>query len=316
MPDTPDTSPAIPTALVRPRAQSLLALLPWLIPLAVLILTVVLVIQAAAAQRHRLALDFLDGHGIRPNDPIVFRGVQVGQVHDVALSDDGDKVRIDLQLNPDADFLRTQGCFWIVHPEVSLSRISGLETLFGPRYIAAAAIPPGSSSPVARETPPPLTWMANVEAGPNALIINIRAPRASSIAAGSPVTYREVPVGSVIGVALEADARTVLITAAIRAEHTRLVRDNSVFWNISGIGIDLGLVGGLKLKAESLQTVLAGGLAFATPDTPGEPAGPGRIFALSEFDDRFLKWSPALPPPAPVEPEPGQPRPAPPPARD
>jgi paraquat-inducible protein B len=288
--------PDLPTAVLR-RERGVATFWPWLIPAVVLVVAAVLAVQSLGARGPRLSLSFRDGHGLKLNDPVVYRGVQVGRIRGIAIDRSAQRVSVEVELTRDAAFLKSQGCFWIVRPEVSISRISGIETLFGPRYIAAAVLPAGESSPVARDTPPPFLWTAAdplLEDG--GLLVNVRAPRAGSVAVGSPVSFRETPVGTVVAVTLAPDGRSVVMTAAIRGEFAHLVRSNSVFWNVSGIGLDLGLVGGLKLKAESLQTIFAGGLAFATPDKPGEPVGAGAEFAIAEFDSEYLRWSPVLRP--------------------
>jgi paraquat-inducible protein B len=302
MPDSPST----PTALLLPaRPRGRARALPWLIPLAALLVALLLIAQSLAARGPRLTLAFADGHGLKPNDPVVFRGVQVGRIRDVGIRASDQHVRVDIELARDVTFLRR---FWIVRPELSLSRVAGLETLVGPRYIAADTGGGGGdpstspTSPLALESPPPDTIT-------DGLPLLIRAARAGSLAPGSPVSYRELPVGSVTSVTLASDARSVEIAIRIAPEHAHLVRTNSVFWNVSGIGLDLGLVGGLKLKAESLQTVLAGGLAFATPDKPdpAEPAAaPNTEFPLSDYDASYLKWTPVLSPTTapPTEPRP------------
>jgi hypothetical protein len=69
-----------------------------------------------------------------------------------------------------------------------------------------------------------------------------------------------------------------------------LVRDNTVFWNASGITADLGLTG-LHVHAESLKSLLAGGIAFATPPTPGHRVSDGSVFRLhSEAKKDWLEW--------------------------
>ncbi|MFP3519460.1 MCE family protein, partial [Pseudomonas sp. SIMBA_077] len=37
------------------------------------------------------------------------------------------------------------------------------------------------------------------------------------------------------------------------------------FWNVSGITLTGGLSGGIQIKSESLQSLMAGGIAFETP---------------------------------------------------
>lgn len=310
MPDTNDTptptpssvsTSAPPAALLRPVRRGP-SVWPWLIPLLALVVAVVLAAQSLWTRGPQLALSFRDGHGLKPNDPVVYRGVQVGRIRDIAINHSEHRVDIRVELTRDAAFLKSQACFWIVRPEVSISRISGIETLFGPRYIAAAIPPAGQRSELARDTPPPFIWTSTEPGLGDGLIVHVRAARAGSVAVGSPVSFRETPVGSVVSVTLAQDGRTVLMSASIRGEFSHLVRTNSVFWNVSGIGLDLGLVGGLKLKAESLQTIFAGGLAFATPDKPGEPVPAEAEFSLSEFDSEFLRWSPALEPAGQTDP--------------
>ncbi len=289
------TEAPLPAARLRARKPGV-GLLPWMIPLAVALAAAVLAAQAISARGVRVDLSFRDGRGLRAGDPVVSRGVEVGRVLAVGLGKGGD-VRVRIELARDAAHLAQGGRFWIVHPEISLTRVSGLETIVGPRYIeadgegrssAGAAGGAGSGPAIeTRESPPPRPG--------DGLRIVIRAPRAGSLSAGSPVSYREVPVGRVTHVELATDARSVRIHAEIQPDHAHLVRSGSRFWNVSGIGLDLGIVSGLKFKAESLQTVLAGGLAFATPDRPDDgPVSDGAEFTLDEFDEAYLKWSPDL----------------------
>ena len=55
----------------------------------------------------------------------------------------------------------------------------------------------------------------------------------------------------------------VRIHASIKAPFDALVRERTRFWNASGIEISTDAAG-LKIKTESLQALLAGGIAFET----------------------------------------------------
>jgi len=59
----------------------------------------------------------------------------------------------------------------------------------------------------------------------------------------------------------------VLVYAFIHAPFDRLVRSNSRFWNVSGIDVDVSAEG-ISVRTESMESVLFGGLAFETPNTP------------------------------------------------
>jgi paraquat-inducible protein B len=112
----------------------------------------------------------------------------------------------------------------------------------------------------------------------------------------SPVLYRGVRVGSVRELTLSPDARTIEVLLWIDPAHRHLVRANSKFWNAGGIGLDWGLIRGLSVKAGSLESLVAGGIAFATPTRAGDPVTPGFRFPLApEPKPEWLEWSPSLP---------------------
>jgi paraquat-inducible protein B len=54
------------------------------------------------------------------------------------------------------------------------------------------------------------------------------------------------------------------------------VRENPVFWNASGVGVHFGLFSGAEIHTESLKSILAGGIAFATPDDKDMGIGPNK----------------------------------------
>ena len=73
-------------------------------------------------------------------------------------------------------------------------------------------------------------------------------------------------------------------------EHTR-------FWNAGGIDIHAGLFSGAQINLESLQSLLAGGIAFATPDEDdmGKRAQQNATFTLyPKVKDEWLKWKPKI----------------------
>ncbi|MBX3359495.1 MAG: MCE family protein [Phycisphaeraceae bacterium] len=292
----------MPTAKVTRRRPISPA---WLIPLAALILAAILAFQSWSQRGPRLTLQFEQGHGISANDPVVYRGVRVGRVAEVSIDPAHNRISVDIELSRDASELAWGGRFWIVRPELSLTRIAGLETLIGPRYVAAD-LPADSNPTVTTVESPPV--VRPTLSGPG-LSLLLRAPALGSIRGGSPITYREVPVGTVVSIALSDDARTIEIIGRIQPEYAHLVRANTRFWNASGIALDVGLMGGLKLKAESLATVLAGGIAFATPNNPGPVVKSGHAFDVERDPvDDAAKWSPNLaipsviPPPEPARP--------------
>lgn len=292
----------VPVALVRPSRRLSTA---WLIPLAALILVAVLLIaHLTRARGPAITIRFDDAAGLTPGAEIVHRGLAVGIVRDLRPTPDFQSVLVTAELTPQAARLAAEGAdFWIVRPEVSLQRIAGLETLIGPRYIAVRPGPPDApaqSDFVGLESAPRLGPPAE-----GSVRHTLRAARLGSITPGSPVFYREIPVGRVRAADLAPDATGVLIALDIEPAYAPLVRDNSRFWRAGGLGVDFGLFRGLSVRAESLDQFVNTGIAFATPTRPGNPPGPDRMFDLADSPDKdWLEWAPAIPlqPPATMTP--------------
>jgi len=267
------TSSNLPKAKISARRRGYLI---WFIPFFAAAAAGWLVFESIQKSGPLITIDFADGSGVLANQTVVrYRGVRVGEVRSVGLSKDAQHVEVGVRLDQSAESLARDGTlFWIVRPEVSAAGLSGLETIVSGSYIQ---IQPGKGAPQKK--------FKGVEEGPSTesvedgLPIVLTALDAGSIASGSPIYYRGIEVGSVQLLSLSDDATTVLIHGAIQPKYVSLVHTNTKFWNAGGINVDLKLFG-IKLRAESFKSLLAGGIAFNTESPPGAPAAPGSQFPL------------------------------------
>ncbi|MGE3107250.1 MAG: MlaD family protein [Phycisphaerales bacterium] len=291
---------SLPAAVIVPGSRRAPGWI-WLVPLACVILAAVLIVQARAERGRTIRIRFDDGNGIEVNDPVMYRGVQAGRVTSVTFAGDLNSVVVTADLRRDAGNLAVDGSmFWVVRPEVSLTRVSGLETLVGPRYVQVEPGPPSSvlrSDFVGMERPPTALSGALKKRGENTgqLHVLVRSPRLGAVAVGSPVFFRDVKVGVVTDCAIAADAKAVEISLRIEKDYAGLVRTNSEFWNAGGIGVDFGFTTGLSLRGGSLESVITGGIAFATPTKAGARVQPGQAFSLlPEPPKGWADWAPDL----------------------
>ena len=240
-----------------------------------------------------IEIRFRRGYGLAVGGPLKHRGIVVGEVTAVDLKDDLSGVTVRVRLVETAQRLARAGSqFWVERPDVSLTGVRGLETLVGGHYLA---VEPG---PV---DAPPLAVFDGFEDVPSiseqaagGLEIVLGSPRRRGVEAGAPVSFRGLQVGHVIAVSLSPDATKVEARAYIKPGYKQLVRDNSKFWSTSGIDFNIGLTG-VKLNADTLKTIAAGGVAFATPDEPGRLVKSGHAFTLSKAaDSKWLAYSPRL----------------------
>ena len=75
---------------------------------------------------------------------------------------------------------------------------------------------------------------------------------------GNPILYKGETIGAIRGRYLHRDSKAVGIRAQIFPRFVSLIRDNSVFWDSSGLSASLGLTG-IHLHLESIGIVSLGG---------------------------------------------------------
>jgi len=279
----------LPKAVIRKGRP---AWLLWLIPLGAAALCVWFIYRDFVAAGPLVTIYFQNTEGLEEgNTAVQYRGAQVGEVKTISLADDGQKVKVTARLTGSAKGLARGGSiFWIVRPEVKVGAISGLRTIVSGEYVT---VQPGHGAPtnifIAAEEAPPAEQ-------PGALLISIRSPALESLQEHSPIFYRGIQVGEVLGCQLAENARGVVVRARVRAEYAALVRVNSMFWNAGGIDVRIGLFKGAEISAQSAQTLLSGGIEFATPPEPGAPAANGAIFELNDKPkDAWKNWTPSIP---------------------
>ena len=233
--------------------------------------------------------------GLRTGTPIRFKGLDVGKIEDVDLSEDLQSVLLTARITEVPDRIARVGSqFWVVKPELGLIKTSNLETLVTGQYIEVQPAPKNLGPQNSFVALPAAPEAAKQEGG---LSLVLSAARRGSLKAGVPVTYREITVGKVTGYELGQTADRVLIHILIEPKYAPLVRNGTRFWNTSGFDFDVGLFRGATVRTESLETMIQGGVAFATPDGErmGSPALPQQTFALfDKFEDEWLTWAPKI----------------------
>lgn len=284
---TPDTplSPGSPAVKTRRFSVSLV----WIVPIVAVLVGISLVVHSVLQQGPTIILNFKTGSGLTANKTEVkYRNVVIGQVTEVALSDDQKSVNATVKLAKQAEsFTRADSQFWVVRPRIGAGGVSGIDTLLSGDYIGADI---GQSETRAKqftglENPPPITY------GEPGKRFTLHTQNLGSLDIGSPVYYRKIEVGQVVAYKLDAEGKGVDIEVFVHAPNDVYVTENTRFWNASGIDLSVG-ANGFALKTESLSSMLVGGIAFlAPPYSPNDkPASEERTFEL--FDDQLAALAP------------------------
>jgi paraquat-inducible protein B len=242
-----------------------------------------------------IKITFDSASGLGEGTKIKYHGITVGEVESVSFSPSLEKVILSARLDDNAATLAREGTqFWVVKVEFGLAAIRNLGTIVTGDYIAIRPTEDGGNPVyefVGLRKPPveePAQW------GLTIVLVN---DNRGSISVGNKVFYRDIVVGEVTSYELADTGDHVRIYLNIQQRYAPLVRENSVFWNASGVDVNFGLFSGLEINTESFEAILAGGVAFATPDNAdmGEQAKQNAVFPLQpKVEDEWRLWKPRI----------------------
>jgi len=263
--------------------------LAWVVPVIAAAVAGWLIWERMRSFGPEITIQFNQGAGLRVGQtPVKYRGVPIGEVTGVELSKDHKHVLVTARLRRSAATVASEGAiFWIVRPQVGFGNVTGLSTvLSGPEI----EVRPGSGEPLRT-----FVGRENAPLDENGLRIVLRAVRPKSLRPNSPVYYRGIEVGTVQKLELGPNGASADVTALIQPRYAALVREGSAFWDSSGLSVKGGILKGIEVEFESLRSLAAGGIEFASP--PGSPrAKAGSVFFLHDEPKKdWLAWQPKIP---------------------
>ena len=260
----------------------------WLIPIVALVVAAFLGWQTISTRGPLVTIEFDSAEGLTAGQTQVkHKNVALGTVESVKLSDDMKVVLAEVRMTREAErILNVHTRFWVVRPRLTGASVSGLETLVSGAYIAIDPGPPGGSR---------VTFYKGLEAPPGVRLdepgrtYTLMLGGALSLGEGSPVIYRGVEVGEVLGYKMPPDGRGAIpVQVFVHEPYDHYIRTDTRFWNASGVAVSLS-GGTLHLQVESLQAAISGAVSFGLPDRRRKdvaPEAPGEaVFKLYDSED-------------------------------
>ncbi len=255
----------------------------WAVPAGAVLLALFLTAQHYLDRGPVIEVSFSTAAGLEAQKtPLKYRDVEVGVVEDIRLDTENQRVIAAIRLdNEVAAFVDAEAEFWVVRPRLSLSEVSGIETLLSGAYVQGSwDAKPGQSQDefVGLEEPPP------TPPGTPGRRIVLRSYRGGTLTPGAPVFYKHVPVGRIESERFTDNGDAVEYEVFVDDPHHRRLTTASKFWSAGGISLELG-VDGISTGIESLESFLSGGVAFDTlvldamHDLP-RPVKDGVVFRL------------------------------------
>ena len=263
--------PEVAHARVHPVEWS-----PWIWILLVLAIVLVgwLVVRYLFFAGGDVTVRFVEARGLDRYSPVRYRGAKVGTVQEIKVDPELGEVEVRLSLDAEmGDALRAGTRFWIVEPGLE----GGIGNLISGTHVAIA---PGAGERTRSfqglEHPPILP-----APGPGRIFV-LEAANAGEAAIGTPVSFRGMRVGRVLGSEYDDDRGVSAIHVFVLDRYAVNVRETSRFWRTGGLSVSFG-GGGLSLGGASLPSLLSPSFAFYTPEVLAGPVAPeGSRFDLHD----------------------------------
>jgi len=236
-----------------------------------------------------ISIHFNDFTGLKVKTKVVYQGQKVGSVTRLVFNDDDGVTALVLLNDIGAKFAKQGVSFWVVEPEIGLVGSKNVASLLEGAFIALL---PSDNAGMQQTVFEALELPPTIKQLPYGLNIKLTSQRLGSVRIGNPVLYRQVKVGEVIGIDLSQVADTVDIFINIAKRYAPLVNRGSKFWNTSGINIEAGIFTGINIDSESIETLIAGGIAFASPEleVTGDETQVNSFPLHQELDEDWLEW--------------------------
>jgi paraquat-inducible protein B len=254
-----DLDDEIPSGHVRRPRFSIV----WIIPIVAALIAAYLGYRTITERGPLLTLTFSTADGLSVGQTeLEYKSLALGTVESLALSKDHKNIIVKVRMTSvGAPFMTSNARFWVVRPNFSAAGISGLSTLVSGSYIAVDPGDPGGRDQdkfTGLEEPP------GVRSDEPGSTFVLKADEIGSLGTGSPISYRDVNVGEVLGYSIGNGVGPVTINIFVRAPYDQLVRRESHFWNSSGISAGLKN-GKFHIEVQSLQALISGGVTFDLP---------------------------------------------------
>src|SRR5579884_2332501 len=242
----------VPEAVAAPKRRWSPQLV-WIIPIVAALMGGWIAVKSILDRGPTISIRFKTAEGLEAGKTkIKYKDVVIGEVKSIALSADHYHVVVGAEMAKQAKpFLVEDSRFWVVRPRIAGGQASGLGTLFSGSYIGMDI----------GESTSPRTDFVGLEIAP---IVTgdqpgrqyvLRGPQLGSHDIGSPVYYRQVPVGRVLSNELDKDGGAVTLKIFIDTPYDKYVFPNTRFWNASGIEFTADATG-VRIQTQSLVSIL------------------------------------------------------------
>ncbi len=270
---------------IKKRKSSILIV--WLVPLLALVMTGWMLYKHFDEKGVDIIVKFDSAKGFTEGKTALnYKGIKIGLVKSIDVNPENlDEffVTITIEKGP-AKLVARQGTqFWKVEPKVSITEVSGLDTLLSGSYIEV--IPIANTFDDISKGTHQYNFIGihekPIDEFSKGRYIKISSQK-GDLNIGAPILFKKFLVGEILK--KELIDREIIYTALIEDKYKNLVKEDSHFWNLSGIELKASL-SGIKVELGNIASLLAGGVMFDSPESSSVVTKNHKVYPLYKTDD-------------------------------
>lgn len=260
----------------------------WILPLIILGILGWIAYESYMKKGTKITVVFKSAEGLKENvTPLEYKGLQLGKVTKISMHEDLKSVKVNILVDNDvAKYVASESSeFWIKKPTVSLTKVSGLNTLISgykielsPKFKTQEEYNQGTFKNYFEG----LDSQPNDELDDNGYYISLIANDKSNIEVGTPIFYNKFQIGEIT--AKEFIFEKVYFTAYIYDKFNYLVNKSSKFVINEALKVKYG-ASGLNIELGSLYSALVGGVTVVTPDKNEKKISKEEVYVLYGKED-------------------------------
>ena len=241
----------------------------WILPLIILGILAWIGYESYMKKGTKVTVIFKSAEGLKENvTTLEYKGLQLGKVTKISMHEDLRSVKVNILVDKEvAKYVASEGSsFWIKKPTVSLTKVSGLNTLISGYKIELS---PTLKSKEEFDKAQSKYYFDGLDTQPNDEIdndgyyISLIANDKDNVEVGTPIFYNNFQIGEIT--AKEFVFEKVYFTAYIYDKFNYLVNKSSQFFINEALKVSYG-ASGLNVEVGSLYSALVGGVTVITPN--------------------------------------------------
>ena len=239
----------------------------WVLPLVILSILSWVAYESYKKKGVNIQVIFKSAEGLKENaTTLEYKGLQLGKVTDIKLHEDLKNVKVNILVKSDAaKYVASESSrFYIKRPTISLTKVSGLNTLINgykievsPRFKTKEEFKNVKEKFIFKG----LDSKPDDELATDGYYVKLTTNENDSIRVGTPVFYNHFQIGEVAS--KEFKSEDMILNLYIYDKFNYLVNQSSKFVLNSALKVNYG-PSGLKVKFDSVYSAIVGGITVKT----------------------------------------------------